>query len=410
MTSPGDDRVIDPIEQIVPSATRGVIPQSTLDRIAAQAEQADQTRSVDPDVISLLKGSDVMRLAGSKELGGGEASINEIGRELEAVAARCASTAWTLWNHLSVFHLFVGTLGPDHVDFLRGIVEAGQWVSFPAGAGSGLHGRVEGDQASVSGIATWGSGSRYADHVGAVFAVSDESGKPARPLDLRFTIVSTSAPGLTIDPTWDGSGVRASATDDIRYSDVTVDLGRCVPWFGANRAESLRTVPVIHHRYREDWVGLSDLWLGWMGVGLVRAALTEACAEIRHRKAIMGHPMATRPTVQVNLGRATSLLAAAAASIEAACREVDERIDTATTPTEADYLRQMAVISMALNQLDEAMSLLARTLGGAALREGAPFERRRRDFRAFPVHINAHQDRVTHQLGRYALGIELDAF
>jgi hypothetical protein len=89
---------------------------------------------------------------------------------------------------------------------------------------------------------------------------------------------------------------------------------------------------------------------------------------------------------------------------------VDERIDTATTPTEADYLRQMAVISMALNQLDEAMSLLARTLGGAALREGAPFERRRRDFRAFPVHINAHQDRVTHQLGRYALGIELDAF
>ena len=76
----------------------------------------------------------------------------------------------------------------------------------------------------------------------------------------------------------------------------------------------------------------------------------------------------------------------------------------------ADYLRQMAVTTMAVEQLDEAMSLLHRTQGGTALREGGAFERRYRDFRAMPVHINVHQDRVTHQLGRHLLGLELNPF
>ena len=56
------------------------------------------------------------------------------------------------------------------------------------------------------------------------------------------------------------------------------------------------------------------------------------------------------------------------------------------------------------------MDLLARTYGGNGLREGGTFDRRLRDFRAMPLHINVHQDRVTHQMGRYALGIELDPF
>ena len=79
-------------------------------------------------------------------------------------------------------------------------------------------------------------------------------------------------------------------------------------------------------------------------------------------------------------------------------------------PAEADYLRQMAIVSMAVNQLVEAMDLLERSQGGTALRESGSFHRRQRDFRAMPLHINVHQDRVTHQVGRLVLGIELDAF
>jgi alkylation response protein AidB-like acyl-CoA dehydrogenase len=216
--------------------------------------------------------------------------------------------------------------------------------------------------------------------------------------------------GVKIDPTWDGASVRASATDDIHYTDVIAPLNRCTQWFGANRAEALREVPVVADRYREDWVGLSDVWLGWMGVGLARAALAEATAEIRHRKSIMGKKMVTRPTVQVNLGQAAALIGAAAATVETACRQVDERIKANQSPDEADYLRQMALSTSAINQLSEAMQLLLRCQGGNGLREGGLFERRWRDFQVMPLHINAHQDRVHHQLGRFVLDEPLEAF
>ena len=199
----------DPVGHFFANDESRLLVQPTLEALEAQAANADSTRTVASNVIESLRGSDVMRMAATKELGGVESSILAMGRELEAVAARCPSTAWCLWNHLAVFHLFVGTLGPEHQSFLQELVQNGQWKSFPAGAGSGVHGRIEGDEAVLSGKATFGTGSRYADYCGVVFAVVGEDGEPLRPMDLRFSIVSTSVEGLKIDPTWDGSGLRA---------------------------------------------------------------------------------------------------------------------------------------------------------------------------------------------------------
>ena len=400
----------DPVGHFFANDESRLLVQPTLDALEAQAANADSTRTVASNVIESFRGSDVMRMAATKELGGVESSILAMGRELEAVAARCPSTAWCLWNHLAVFHLFVGTLGPEHQSFLQELVQNGQWMSFPAGAGSGVHGRIEGNEAVLNGKATFGTGSRYADYCGVVFAVVGEDGEPVRPMDLRFSIVSTSVEGLKIDPTWDGSGLRASATDDLHYSEVRVPLDRCVQWYGANRAESLRTVPVINHRYREDWVGISDLWLGWMANGIVRRALQEISSSTRERRVIMGGKMVEKATAQVNIGRAAALLSSARAAVESACLELDQRIAAGIVPDEADYLRQMSIVSMSVEQLAEAMRLLERTQGGNGLREGGTFERRYRDFRAMPLHINVHQDRVTHQLGRFVLDIERDAF
>ena len=399
----------DPVAAFVPDEVPRVITP-LLERIAGQAENADKTRSLDSNLVAALKASDIMKVSATANIGGTEESIQQIGRELEAISANCASTAWVMWNHLAVFHLFVGCLGPDQQKLLSSIVDNGEWVCFPAGAGSGVTGVIDGDQVVLNGRGSFSSGGRYADWAGVVFVVADEDGNRAEPLDIRFTVVPTTDDGVKIDPTWDGAAMRASATDDIYYTDVVASIGRCVPWFGANRAEALREVPVVSARYREDWVGLSDVWLGWMGVGLARAALAEATAEIRDRKSIMGKRMVTRPTVQVNLGQAAALIGAAAATMETACAQVDQRITADATPDEADYLRQMALATSAISQLEQAMALIKRCQGGNGLREGASFERRWRDFQAMPLHINAHQDRVHHQLGRFVLGEELEPF
>jgi alkylation response protein AidB-like acyl-CoA dehydrogenase len=387
--------------------------------IADQAPSADRTRTIDPAVVAALKANDVVRTAASAEIGGTEASILQIGRELEAVSSACTSTAWVLWNHLAVFHLFVGCLGPDYEDMLREITVDGETVCFPAGASSGVRGVLDGDTVRLNGKGAFGTGSRYADWAGVAFIVVDGDGNRIEPLDLRFTIVPLDAAtspersdgaGVKIDPTWDGSAVRASATDDVHYTDVIAPLDRCVPWFGANRAEALREVPVVARRYREDWVGLSDVWLAWMGVGLARAALAETVEAVDGRRSLLGKQMVTHPNVQLNLGDASSLIAGAAAAAETACRQVDDRIAAGVVPTEADYLRQMAQATAAIDQLDRAMALLRRTLGGNGLREGTTFDRRMRDFAAMPLHINAHRDRVNLRLGRHLLAEDQDPF
>ena len=71
----------DPVNVFLPDdVLRPLAP--FLARIEAQAEQADLTRTVDPELIEALKVSDVMRLAATKNIGGVEASILQIGREL----------------------------------------------------------------------------------------------------------------------------------------------------------------------------------------------------------------------------------------------------------------------------------------------------------------------------------------
>ena len=383
-----------------------------IDLVAAQAAEADRTRTVAPEVIAAIKGSGLLALSATAELGGTGASITTMAAELEVLAAAGASTAWCVWNHLCVFHLFCGALGPDHADLLAGIVEHHEWVCFPAGAGSGVRAVDGGDGFVLDGSAAFGSGSRYADWAGVAFAMAEADGAVIRPLDLRFSIVRLDAEGVEVDPTWDGSGLRASSTDDVVYRSVVLPADRAVPWYGANRAARLRDVDlaVINPRYREDWVGLSDVWLAAMGTGVVSAALEEITAEVGARRAIMGRPMTELAGVHFNIGRAAKELLGARAAVAQACGEVDARIAAAVAPSEEDEIRLAVASAFALEACERAMHHLVKVVGGNGLRERHPFERRYRDFQSMPLHINAHEDRVTERLGRHLLGLPLDKF
>ena len=383
-----------------------------LPTIAKQAAAADRSRDLDPAMIAAIKASPLLSLSASRELGGLERSVGDIAHELEAVAAACGSTAWCLWNHLSVFHLYCGALGPEHTGLLGNIVAAREWVCFPGGAGTRVLGRLAGDHIALHGEAHFGSGARYGEWIGVAFGMDRGDGRVADPPDLRFTIVRRDSQGVSVDPTWDGMSLRASATDRIRYENTRVPAERWAPWYGTRRADMLRRpdLPVIHTRYREDWVGLSDLWLAAQAVGVAQAALDDACTGIRERRAILGMRMRERPSIHLNLGRAGWLIDAARAAVAVGCADVDRRIEGDEVPSEADALRQMTHSTAALHSCDEAMRLILRVLGGNGLREGGSFERRYRDFQAMPLHINAHPDRVSEQFGRQLLGLPLDKF
>jgi alkylation response protein AidB-like acyl-CoA dehydrogenase len=118
----------------------------------------------------------------------------------------------------------------------------------------------------------------------------------------------------------------------------------------------------------------------------------------------MGTKMVERPTGHVNLVQAGALVNAARAAAYDACAQTDARIVAGVAPSESEYLRQLAASMVALRLYDDAM-LVLRVLGGNGLRESASFERRYRDMHPMPLHINAHPDRVSEQLGRHLLGL-----
>ncbi|MGO9602249.1 MAG: acyl-CoA dehydrogenase family protein [Candidatus Binataceae bacterium] len=369
-----------------------------LDAIAAQASHADRTRSVSPDIIAAIKKNDIMRMSATREISGIEESVVAIANELRAIAPRCGSTAWCLWNHLCVFHHFAAVLGPAHAAFLSDLVSKREWFCFPAGASSQITAVDAGGKTILSGVAAFGSGGRYAEWAGVVF-LKDEMP--------QFTLVDLRHPKARIKETWDGSALRASATDHIYYEGVDVPSERVVPSPMKDRAIFRQPdYPMIHHRYREDWVALSVLWLGAMATGVAEASLDDTAHNIRDRIAILGTRMVEKPTIHVNLGRARALINAATDTVYAAMAETDARIAARVIPTEADYFRQTSAGMQAVLLCDEAMKLILRVLGGNGLREGTDFERRYRDFQAMPLHINGHVDRITEQLGRIALGLD----
>jgi len=371
-----------------------------LEDIAAQASQADRTRSLSAELVAAIKKNDIMRISAARELSGLEEPIVAIANELRAIAPRCGSTAWCLWNHLCVFHHFAGLLGPANAAFLEEAVKRREWFCFPAGAGSRVTGVDSAGKTIISGVATFGSGCRYAEWAGVVFV--RRGGEVP-----QFTLVDLRHPNVRIKPTWDGSAVRASATDHVHYENVEVPSERVVPAPARYRALFRQPDhPMIHHRYREDWVAISVMWLGAMATGLAEASLNETALSIRNRVAILGTRMVERPTIHVNLGRARALINAATDTVYAAMAETDARIAAHVTPTEGDYFRQTSAGMQAVLLCDEAMRLILRVLGGNGLREGADFERRYRDFQAMPLHINGHVDRVTEQLGRITLGLD----
>ena len=371
-----------------------------LDSIADQAAQADQSRKVSANVIAAIKQSEIMRFTACESIGGANQSCSQIARELEAISANCASTGWCLWNHLCTFHLFCGLLGPANKEFLEGITRAHEWVCFPAGASSAVRGVLEGESIKITGRAAFGSGARYAEWAGVAFVLDD---KP------RFSLVDLGQDEVIIEDDWHAMSLRASATDTIIYEGACIPLNRVVdfpfmyrvPFRDPNR-------PMLHDRYREDWVALSDLWLGAMAVGVAQAALDEVTKGIKDRIAIMGVKIAEKPTVHVNLGQANAMIQGARDQIGSTLQKTDTRMAEGETPTESDYLQQLSCSMMALQLCDDAMRLLVRVMGGNGLRQGTNFERHYRDLQAMPLHINAHRDRVSEQSGRHLLGLETE--
>jgi alkylation response protein AidB-like acyl-CoA dehydrogenase len=240
-----------------------------------------------------------------------------------------------------------------------------------------------GDGWLLNGRKTFSSGSSVLRWGVFSAAVQSASGEPY----LGNFLVPMNAPGISIEPSWDTLGMRATCSHTVVLSNVGValedEVPRPVPGSGA----------LPHER---AW----SLCVSAVYLGVADAARDYAVQFARNRKpsALGGKAIASLPHIRERVGRIDMLLFQARAQLVGMARAWD------AAPS-ADMEAALAVAKVtatnnAVTVAEEAMRLV----GGSSLDRSQPLERHYRDVRG-GLHHPPQDDAALALLARQALDV-----
>ncbi|PWU51495.1 acyl-CoA dehydrogenase [Micromonospora sp. S4605] len=366
-------------------------------RFAARAGDHDRDGSFPVADFHDLREAGLFGLMVPRELGGLGATFAEYAAVATELARGNGATALVFNMHASV----TGALGavteelaaalgvPDEAlvarDRLLSAAAQGSWYAVAMserGAGARLsqlatvYEPVDGGY-RIKGSKTFCSGAGHADgYLVAARGVADQS------VVSQFLVPA--GDGLTVEPSWDSLGMRATASHDL-HLDVTVPTDRLL---GGVEGLALVVAQLMPH-----WLVAS---YAAVYVGVARAAVDAAAEHLNARN------LAGLPAVRARLGRADAAVAAAQLVVEEAARRVDE------APGDAETNRWVwrAKLLAGTTAADVAASMLE-AAGTSATRRGHPLERLYRDARCGSLHP-ATSDVCADWLGIAALGGDPD--
>lgn len=204
-------------------------------------------------------------------------------------------------------------------------------------------------------------------------------------------LVRNGSPGITIEPTWNVLGMRATASNDVVFDDVFVSrddmlfertLGQPDARGGANTA----------------WFGLTASAV-YLGVAEAARDFAVAFATARTPTAL-GRPISDLPAVQWK-----------AADMEIALLTGRTLVLSAAEDWVAFPERRGALLpsiaaakTVAMNSAIETVDIAMRIVGGVGMYKQFPLERYYRDVRAGLSHPPI-EDRAREQIGKTALGL-----
>lgn len=186
---------------------------------------------------------------------------------------------------------------------------------------------------------------------------------------VAHAIVPGDAPGVTVVPTWDHLGQRATSTHDVIYDGVEIPAEHFVP-SPPNADPNLRA-----------FAGVATLSVVALYVGVADAAAAFFARFANERvPTSLGRPIATTPNIRAAAGEIATHLAIADAVLDRAARAIDERDEDAIAAAlpSTKLLAERAAIG--------AVQTAVSALGNNALTRSLPLERHLRDVLAFRVH------------------------
>jgi alkylation response protein AidB-like acyl-CoA dehydrogenase len=369
-------------------------------RFAARAADSDRDGTFPADDFADLREAGFFGLMVPQRLGGLGAGFAEYARVAFELARGNGATALVFNMHASVTgalasvnESLVEALGvPDSFYAARdGVLAAaanGSWYGVAMserGVGSRLsqlstmYSVAGGEGFRIKGSKTFCSGSGNCDAY-LVAARSD-----ADPSLVSQFLVPAGTEGVTVEPTWDSLGMRATASHDVHF-DVLVGEDTLL---GGVEGLALLIAQLMPH-----WLVAS---YAAVYVGVAQAAVDAAIDHIGQRG------LGKLPAVRARVGRADAAVAAAKLAVEEAARHVDE------APGEPETNRWVwrAKLLAGTTAVDVAASMLE-AAGTSATRRGHPLERLYRDARCGSLQP-ATSDVCADWLGVAAIGGDPDA-
>ncbi|NJC73868.1 acyl-CoA/acyl-ACP dehydrogenase [Planosporangium thailandense] len=349
------------------AAARRLVP-----RFAARAAGSDRDGTFPVDDFADLREAGLLGLMAPAHLGGLGAGFSEYAEVAYELARGNGATALVFNMHTSVTGALAGipqalieALGvPESFlrarDRLLAAAAQGAWYAVAMserGVGSRLSQmstmysaerdgfRIKGSKAFVSG----------AGHADAYLVAARSAADPS--LVSQFLVPAGSA-GVTVEPTWDALGMRATSSHDL-HLDVAVGADALL---GGVEGLALLVAQLMPH-----WMVAS---YAAVYVGVAQAAIDAAVGHLTERG------LGQLPAVRSRIGRADAAVAAAWLAVREAARRVDEAPGEPATNRwvwRAKLLAGSTAAEVAASMLEAA--------GTSATRRGHALERLYRDAR-----------------------------
>jgi alkylation response protein AidB-like acyl-CoA dehydrogenase len=355
--------------------------------VGPQAPEIDRTAAFPRDSVQALGEAGLLGLISAPGVGGGGESLAAAAHVVEALAARCGSTAMVVLTHYAAVAV-IEAHGPqdvrrliargDHVSSLA-FSEVGSGSDFWAPVGTATAGDGDGDAVQLDARKSWVTSAGYADSY--VWS--------SRPLDgdgaMTLWLVPSGAAGLRVGK-FDGLGVRGNASSPVSAVGVVVPANARLGDDGAGLDIALATaLPCF-------------LVLGAaFSLGVMEALIAEAAAHLaRTRLQHLDQTLAQQPTSRAAFARLRIRTDVTRAFLRDTLVALDTGREDAT-------LRMLEVKAVAAEAAAEVADGVLKLCGDAAFRKELSVERRFRDSLASRV-MAPTTDALHDFVGRSCLG------
>lgn len=360
--------------------------------VACHKADCDILRRLPDAIAAAFVERDLYRLLLPTDLGGRGADPLTIFDLVEEVSSYDGSVGW---NYAIGSHsgMLAGVLPRPVAEAVFGTREA-------AVAGSGPpQGRAVATDGGyrVSGRFAWASGIHQAQWVmGGCFVFDGDErrvGPHGGPVVIHVLAPRSDA---TLLDSWRTGGMRGTGSTEFALDDVFVPASHAFNMFGTAPSH-----PAALYRLPTSFFGFG---LTAVPLGIARAAVEGLKALATSKPAAPPRPgLRDQPFVQYSLGKAEAMVDAARLSVRHAFTLMWQEVQAGTARMDSRARLRRASVH-AVETSIEAVGVVYRSAGGAALFEGQPFERALRDVNATGGHV-VFQRAMMEDCGRVATGL-----